>query len=168
MSLLGTGPLPTSVHDRVFEISHSNPFTMQLPHQFSSVFRTCVLHDHGLKTEGIPIELGFPSEFLQRIVNGGGRLEREYGLGRKRTDLLVLWPYSGGVQRVVIELKIGSGASAALVDDGLEQTAGYMDRCGAREGHLVIFDRNPARTWEEKIFQRAATHAGKAIHVWGM
>ena len=28
--------------------------------------------------------------YLQRIVNGGGRIEREYGLGRGRTDLLVL------------------------------------------------------------------------------
>ena len=30
--------------------------------------------------------------YLQRVVNGGGRIEREYGLGRGRTDLLVLWP----------------------------------------------------------------------------
>jgi hypothetical protein len=26
--------------------------------------------------------------FLQRIINGGGRIEREYGLGKGRTDLL--------------------------------------------------------------------------------
>jgi len=26
--------------------------------------------------------------FLQRIVNSGGRIDREYGLGRRRTDLL--------------------------------------------------------------------------------
>ena len=37
-----------------------------------------------------------------RLVNGGGRVEREYGLGRRRTDLLVIWPYPGGEQRVVI------------------------------------------------------------------
>ena len=30
--------------------------------------------------------------FLQRVVNGGGRIEREYGLGRGRTDLLIVWP----------------------------------------------------------------------------
>jgi len=30
--------------------------------------------------------------FLQRIVNSGGRIDREYGLGRRRTDLLVQWP----------------------------------------------------------------------------
>ena len=28
--------------------------------------------------------------FLQRVVNSGGRIEREYGLGRGRTDLLIV------------------------------------------------------------------------------
>lgn len=37
--------------------------------------------------------------FLQRIVNGGGRIEREYGLGRLRTDLLIIWPYDNQVQK---------------------------------------------------------------------
>src|SRR6056297_1919871 len=30
--------------------------------------------------------------FLQRIINGGGLIDREYGLGRKRTDLYIRWP----------------------------------------------------------------------------
>ena len=30
--------------------------------------------------------------FLQRVANGGVRIEREYGLGRGRTDLLLVWP----------------------------------------------------------------------------
>ena len=46
--------------------------------------------------------------FLQRVVNGGGYIDREYGLGRKRTDLLIRKPltdgYGGPVQRVVMEL----------------------------------------------------------------
>jgi len=29
--------------------------------------------------------------FLQRVVNGGGRVEREYGLGRGALDLLIAW-----------------------------------------------------------------------------
>lgn len=53
--------------------------------------------------------------FLQRIINGGGRINREYALGRKRTDLIIEWPtgdegFYGDVQRVVIELKILYGA----------------------------------------------------------
>ncbi|NOT63556.1 MAG: ATP-binding protein, partial [Acidobacteria bacterium] len=60
--------------------------------------------------------------FLHRVVNGGGRIEREYGLGRGRTDLLVLWPHSGGVQRIVLELKILRKALDKTIAEGLEQT----------------------------------------------
>ena len=106
--------------------------------------------------------------FLHRVVNGGGRLEREYGLGRKRTDLLVIWPYPGGVQRIVLELKIGSANSPALLSRGLEQTAEYMDKCGAPEGHLVCFDRGAGKSWDEKLFTRAETFQTHTIQVWGM
>ncbi|MBF0239734.1 MAG: hypothetical protein HQM12_18700 [SAR324 cluster bacterium] len=61
--------------------------------------------------------------FLQRIINGGGRLEREYGLGLKRTDLLVIWPFSGGKQKTVIELKVPHRqALEKVLADGLRQT----------------------------------------------
>jgi hypothetical protein len=74
----------------------------------------------------------------------------------------------GVVQRVVLELTVGSGASEALICEGLEQTTGQVDRCGADEGHLVIFDRNPNRTWKEKIWRRAEAHAGRTIQIWRM
>lgn len=106
--------------------------------------------------------------FLQRIVNGGGRVEREYGLGRKRTDLLVRWPYDGGEQRVVIELKIRRGRLERVIEEGLEQTWGYVDRCGAEEAHLVILDRDTGKAWEEKIFRREEEYRGHEITVWGM
>ena len=88
--------------------------------------------------------------YLQRIVNGGGRIEREYGLGRDRTDLLVLWPREEGQpsdlwERFVIECKVLRDSDrkslASTVEQGLEQTLGYMQRCGADEGHLVVMDR---------------------------
>jgi len=106
--------------------------------------------------------------FLQRIVNGGGRIEREYGLGRMRTDLLVLWTYPGGMQQVVIELKVLHKTLEQTVATGLEQTWSYLDRCGAEEGHLVIFDRTPDKPWEEKLFQREASSHDRTIQVWGM
>jgi hypothetical protein len=43
-----------------------------------------------------------------------------------------------------------------------------MDKCGATEGHLVIFDRRKTVSWEEKIFHKAFVHEGKTIMVWGM
>ncbi len=105
--------------------------------------------------------------FLQRIVNGGGRIEREYGLGRGRTDLMIIWPYPCGVQRIVIELKILHKSLERTLADGLAQTGEYLDRTGQGTGHLVIFDRS-TRPWEEKIYQREETCQGRTITVWGM
>ncbi|HLP48047.1 MAG TPA: ATP-binding protein, partial [Candidatus Kapabacteria bacterium] len=106
--------------------------------------------------------------FLQRIVNGGGRVEREYGLGRQRTDLLLLWPYKDGKQEVVIELKLLYGSLETTIEKGLEQTRQYMDKCGTREGYLLIFNRTPGLTWEEKIFKRENIVKGVNIMVYGM
>ena len=108
--------------------------------------------------------------FLQRIVNGGGRIEREYGLGRGRTDLLVTWPQAGRARRFVIECKVLDARKGldTTIRDGLRQTAGYADRCAAEAGHLVIFDRREGRSWDEKVFRRFHAEAGPGIHVWGM
>ncbi|MDE0445365.1 MAG: hypothetical protein OXH96_01755 [Spirochaetaceae bacterium] len=90
---------------------------------------------------------------LQRIVNGGGRIEREYALGRGRTDLLIVWPQGGRERRFVVECKVLRKGLERTIAEGVEQTQGYMDRCGAEAGHLVVFDRTPDRTWTEKIFR---------------
>ena len=88
--------------------------------------------------------------FLQRVVNSDGRVEREYGLGRGRTDLLVLWPRRSreapepAVDKFVIECKVLHKSLEQTVREGLEQAAGYMDRCAAQAGHLVVFDRSPS------------------------
>ena len=106
--------------------------------------------------------------FLQRIVNGGGRIEREYGIGRGRTDLLIVWPKANGeVDRHVVECKVRHGSLDATLSRGLAQTAAYMDGCNATTGHLVTFDRSDA-PWEEKVFRREASHDGRKIAVWGM
>ena len=111
--------------------------------------------------------------FLQRVVNGGGYIDREYGLGRRRTDLLLRKPltdrYGGPVQRVVLELKILRGTLESTIEKGLVQTSDYMDRCGSvDEGHLIIFDRSQTKTWEERIWHRPYEHSGRRIMVWGM
>ncbi len=108
--------------------------------------------------------------FLQRIVNSGGRIEREYGLGRGRTDLLVLWPRGGGgTQRCVVECKVLHKGLERTVAEGVEQTAGYMDRCGAEAGHLVVFDRRDGRKWDDKVFRRERrAQDGTRVQVWGM
>ncbi len=92
--------------------------------------------------------------YLQRVVNGGGRIEREYGLGRGATDLLVLWPRESGQpsdlwERFVVECKVlrdtDRKSLAWTIERGVEQTLGYMAQCGAEEGHLVVFDRRTGK-----------------------
>lgn len=99
--------------------------------------------------------------WLQRIVNGGGTIYREYALGRGRVDLLIEWK----AQRIVIELKILHGSKT--VAQGLEQTVQYMDTSKATEGHLVIFDRDTIKVWEEKIYHAKEKIDDKIICVWG-
>lgn len=117
--------------------------------------------------------------FLQRIVNGGGRITREYGLGRKRTDLLIEWPLDpaqglfGPKQRIVVECKlIHNGKSPEKVlDEGIAQVADYADRAGAEEAYLILFDRRENQPWEARLWQRQVPwprHPERAIGVWGM
>ena len=107
--------------------------------------------------------------FLQRIVNSGGRIEREYGLGRGRTDLLIVWPQGEQTRKIVVECKILHKSLEQTVAEGVEQTVGYMDRCGAEAGHLVIFDRRENRHWADKLFHCCrVADSGATIEVWGM
>ena len=105
--------------------------------------------------------------FLQRVVNGGGVITREYALGRGRLDILVVWPYGKSKQqRAVFELKVHRNAKT--LSDGLKQTAGYMRTCNATEGHLIIFNRSSKKTWDEKIFTQNETVGKRTITVWGL
>ena len=115
--------------------------------------------------------------FLQRIVNGGGLIEREYALGRGRVDLLVRWRYPKDAprreqkeQRIVIELKTirKNRAPDAVLSEGLRQTDRYAGESGADEAHLVICDERIWRNWDEKIYERAEKSGNGDIHVWGM
>ena len=109
--------------------------------------------------------------FLQRILNSGGRIERKYGLGRGRTDLLLIWPVGGDrgkTQKVVIECKMLHRGLERTLREGLEQTRAYMDRCAAAEGHLVLFDRTEGKWWDDKVYRREEIEGGEPVAVWGM
>ncbi len=106
--------------------------------------------------------------FLQRIVNSGGSIDREYGLGRGRTDLFITWPHKNGLQKIVMELKIKHKSLKKTIEDGLVQTGEYMDRCNADEGHLIIFDRTKGKSWKKKIFEKKQKSGEYIIKIWGM
>lgn len=84
--------------------------------------------------------------YLQRLVNGGGYVDREYGVGRGRIDLLIRWPFideSGQrrLQREAVELKAWHPGRPDPLAQGLEQLDGYLDRLDLTTGVLAVFDR---------------------------
>jgi hypothetical protein len=99
--------------------------------------------------------------FLQRVINGGGRIEREYGLGQRALDLVVEWR---GV-RHAIEVKIRRGT--VTEERALDQVADYLERLGLDEGWLVMFDLRATASWDERLTNREVEHRGKRVHVVG-
>jgi hypothetical protein len=99
--------------------------------------------------------------FLQRIVNGGGRVEREYGLGRGALDLIIEWRGA----RHAIEVKLRRHTQTE--ERALEQVARYLDKAGLDEGWLVLFDLRSTLPWEERLTSRTVETGGKRVHVVG-
>jgi len=99
--------------------------------------------------------------FLQRIVNGGGRVEREYGLGRGALDLMIFWKG----ERHAIEVKIRRDTETEA--KALDQVARYLDRSGLGEGWLLMFDLRKEVAWTDKLFVREVEHEGKRICIVG-
>ncbi len=109
---------------------------------------------------------------LQRIVNGGGAIDREVGVGRGRIDLCLRWPYQGPdgsrlVQREALELKVWAPGKPDPLDQGLEQLETYLEQLGLDHGVLAIFDRRPeaAPITERTRLEEARTPAGRAVTV---
>ncbi len=99
--------------------------------------------------------------FLQRVVNGGGRIEREYALGKGALDLLLEWK----TQRVAIEVK--RRRDTETEDEALAQVGGYLDSLGLREGWLVIFDLRSTTPQGERQFVREREFGGCLVRVVG-
>jgi Holliday junction resolvase-like predicted endonuclease len=99
--------------------------------------------------------------FLRRIINGGGRLEREYALGRGALDLIIEWRGA----RHVIEVK--QRRDSYTEERAIEQVAAYLDSLGQDEGWLVLFELRTTTPWSERLWTRDIEHAGKRIHLVG-
>ena len=99
--------------------------------------------------------------FLQRVINGGGQIVREYALGRQRLDLLVCWQGN----RYALELKMKEQYRA---DAAHAQLFGYLDRLGLAEGWLAVFDRDPAVSWDAKLTWQTLACEGKTLHIVGL
>jgi hypothetical protein len=75
------------------------------------------------------------------------------------------------VQREALEVKLYEDRGTEA--EGLEQLGRYLTRRGETTGHLLIFDRRPERSWDEKILRRDNVTLPKPYEhfratVWGI
>ena len=102
--------------------------------------------------------------FLQRIVNGGGRIEREMAIGNGRTDLAVFW------KEEIFPIEIKMHHDARSQPQGMQQLARYMDKLGQKRGYLVLFEKKSSEElpWEQRIRREVHTVDDKEIVLLGM
>jgi hypothetical protein len=104
--------------------------------------------------------------YLQRIVNGGGFIDREYAVGSGRIDLCVRWPAPGGVERWAVELKVWRDGRPDPLSGGLEQLSQYLDRLGLASGTLILFDgRSQAPSIPERCSRTELEREGRSITI---
>jgi hypothetical protein len=99
--------------------------------------------------------------FLQRVVNGGGRIDREYALGKGALDLLVTWRG----ERFAIELK--QRRDTRTLARSVAQAAGYAKSLGLNEAWLVMFDRRKSVPWSRRLTQSTTKRDGVTVRVVG-
>jgi len=92
--------------------------------------------------------------FLQRVLNGGGRIEREYAAGRGRMDLGI--EFNGYWHIIEIKLVHYYDTPQIVREEGLEQIESYRQHLApSAPAYLVIFDRRPKirkKPWDERLF----------------
>ncbi len=99
--------------------------------------------------------------FLQRVLNGGGRIDREFALGKGALDLLLTWK----TQRIAVEVKLWRDTETEA--EALEQVAGYLDSLGLDEGWLVMFDLRSKADWKARLYARTERVGSRRVHVIG-
>ena len=101
--------------------------------------------------------------FLQRVVNGGGTLEREYAIGSGRMDLCLRY----GALTLGMELKVWRDGKPDPLAEGLAQLDGYLVGLGLASGWLVLFDRRSGQPplAERTLSLDTASPQGRLIRV---
>ena len=91
--------------------------------------------------------------FLQRVLNGGGRIDREYAAGRGRMDLAV--EYNKKMSIIEIKLIHSYSSPEEVHEEGLTQISKYRNSIDSTApAYLVIFDRRPEvkqKPWDERL-----------------
>jgi hypothetical protein len=99
--------------------------------------------------------------YLQRVFNGTGRIALEMAAGTGQTNLCIIYEKC----KYPVELK--TRRSERTLDRSIKQTAQYAAHCACTQAWLVLFDRRPEMTWNEKIYTKTVSIDDKTINVVG-
>ena len=122
-----------------------------------------LVEDVPLYPEAIP-HIAFMG-FLQRVVNGGGTVTREYAAGRRALDLHV----SYGPDRFVVEIKRvrPKDKLETIKKAAIQQTCAYLDLVGLQGAWVLIFDQRPGLSWEQRLWSETLDIDGKRLLLRG-
>jgi hypothetical protein len=148
-----------SLEPRWFVADDGTLDVMKLIEEFLKFWRR-----HGdVLLKGMPYHEAAPHlvfmAYLQRVVNAGGRIERELAVGTGRADLVT----EMGGRQDVIELKLLRGTYT--LPDGLAQVSRYARRLGRDVGYLIIFDPKTDVLWEDRGEVEEVGHDGVTVVV---
>ena len=103
--------------------------------------------------------------FLHRVVNGGGRIEREYAAGTGRMDLRV--EFKGAVLGIEVKTWRDRDKRGDPAAEGVAQLEAYLARVGATHGWLMVFDqRKGAGELTERVrVERVKAPGGREVAV---
>ena len=106
--------------------------------------------------------------FLQRVVNGGGSVIREFALGSYRSDFLIEWRVQGKIQNIVIELKMlrKNDKYETVRNKAIEQTNKYVKMCGQKTAEILIFDRDSYFNWGNDDENETVEYDNVHFEIW--
>lgn len=110
--------------------------------------------------------------FVQRVIDSKGYMDRVFGVGRGRIELLLRWPFEGTFgerawQKEGVVITNWETGRPDPLSEALPQTERYLDNHKLDHGALVIFDRrDDAPTVTTRTgFKKIKTPAGRIIVV---
>jgi hypothetical protein len=102
----------------------------------------------------------FLTSYLQRVVNGGAKVTRQFAQGRGFVDICVEFQK----RQYNIEVKL---FGKKKLEASLSQLAGYLNTSGEKEGWLVIFDQNGDKLAKERFYFEEINYNGFHINIFG-
>jgi hypothetical protein len=115
--------------------------------------------------------------FLQRVINGGGTLDREYAINRDECDIVLKKPYNNGtfatgpIQEEAIELKVWRKSNKTILDTfvkkGIDQLVNkYCKPLQITCGYLLVVDQHTDAPLASRMREETVEKDGCTVYIY--